>query len=94
MDFGDINKLVILSKNTCPYCKDTKRIVDDLVKDGTIRPNEVTIVDVDDGTRVNKKKFTDAFATVPQIFINGKHILGGSTNFRRLYESGELDDML
>ena len=90
MDFGRPNKVVVLSKAGCPYCASVLDILGTLVKDGILDPSQITVIDVSDGSPQNKERFTQAFATVPQIFINGKHIIGGASNFKRIYSNGEL----
>ena len=94
MDFGRLNKVVILSKQGCPYCKSVIDILDTLVRDKVLTHSQITIVDVSTGSPRNLERFRQAFATVPQIFINGKHVPGGASNFKRIYASGELLDLL
>ena len=94
MELGGLNKVVLLVKDGCPYCDKSKGIVADLVARNVITPDEYTLVDVGEGSPESKKVFQDAFATVPQVFINGQHRLGGSETLERMYQSGELDNIL
>lgn len=90
MDLGQLNHLVVLVKEGCQYCEGVKAIITDLVQKKVIRPDQYTIVDVNKGSPENRKRFTDAFASVPQIFIAGKHVPGGYSNFENMHKSGEL----
>ena len=94
MDLGKVNRLVILAKPGCPACAKTKDITEKLVEDNIIDNDSVTVINVLEGSEENKKKFTDVFSMVPQIFIHGKHYPGGSTNFVNMYESGKLGALL
>jgi glutaredoxin len=94
MDFGRLNKVVVLSKQGCPYCQSVRDMLDSLVKDKILQSSQITIVDVSEASPRNMQMFKRSFATVPQIFINGQHIIGGASNFKRIYESGELLDLL
>ncbi|CAH1639170.1 unnamed protein product [Spodoptera littoralis] len=73
-------KVVIFSKTYCPYCK--------LAKD---------VYELDE--REDESDFQDnlailnGFRSVPQVYINGKCI-GGGTDVKNLYETGKLEPML
>lgn len=94
MELGRVNKLVLLVREGCGHCAKAKTIVDELVESGVIRSDECTLIDVGKGTPENRRVFTEAFATVPQVFVNGKHVPGGSSNFERIYLNKELHSML
>lgn len=90
MEFGQLNKVVILIKEGCPHCNATKQVMSRMALSGYLDLSEITYVDVSKGNATNRARFTDNFATVPQIFINGRHIIGGNSGLQAKYASGEL----
>ncbi|XP_073117345.1 uncharacterized protein [Elaeis guineensis] len=78
--------IVIFSKSYCPYCRRAKAVFRELNK----VPHVVELDQREDGSNIQ-----DALAvivgrrTVPQVFINGKH-LGGSDDTVEAYENGRL----
>ncbi|KAK6127077.1 hypothetical protein DH2020_039179 [Rehmannia glutinosa] len=84
------HSIVIFSKSYCPYCRRAKSVFKELKQ----VPYVVELDERDDGARIQ-----DALSeivgrrTVPQVFINGKH-LGGSDDTMEAYESGELEKLL
>lgn len=84
------HKIVIFSKSYCPYCRRAKAVFKELNQ----IPHVVELDERDDGWKIQ-----DALSqrigkrTVPQVFINGKHI-GGSDDTVEAYESGELNQLL
>ncbi|GER32619.1 glutaredoxin family protein [Striga asiatica] len=82
--------IVIFSKSYCPYCRRAKAVFKELKQD----PYVVELDERDDGGSIQ-----DALSeivgrrTVPQVFINGKH-LGGSDDTVEAYESGKLAELL
>ncbi|XP_062093370.1 glutaredoxin-C4 [Humulus lupulus] len=82
--------IVIFSKSYCPYCRRAKAVFKELKQ----VPYVVELDARDDGRNIQ-----DALGeivgrrTVPQVFINGKHI-GGSDDTVDAYESGELAKLL
>ncbi|XP_015898903.1 glutaredoxin-C4 [Ziziphus jujuba] len=84
------HKIVIFSKSYCPYCRRAKAVFKELKQ----VPHVIELDERDDGSDIQ-----DAMAeiigrrTVPQVFINGKHI-GGSDDTVEAYESGELAKLL
>ncbi|KAF7837981.1 glutaredoxin-C4 [Senna tora] len=89
------HKIVIFSKSYCPYCRRAKGVFKDL--------NQVPhVVELDErGIPISYdgSKIQDILVnivgrrTVPQVFINGKH-LGGSDDTVAAYESGKLATLL
>ncbi|KAL7134366.1 hypothetical protein ABFS83_11G021900 [Erythranthe nasuta] len=84
------HSIVIFSKSYCPYCRRAKGIFKEL--------NQVPyVVELDE--REDGGEIQDALSkivgrrTVPQVFINGKH-LGGSDDTVEAYESGVLAKLL
>ncbi|KAL8129627.1 hypothetical protein V2J09_018782 [Rumex salicifolius] len=84
------HKIVIFSKSYCPYCRRAKAVFKELNQ----VPFVVELDERDDGWDVQ-----DALSeivgrrTVPQVFIDGKHI-GGSDDTVEAYESGKLAELL
>ncbi|KAI3444188.1 hypothetical protein Pfo_000853 [Paulownia fortunei] len=84
------HSIVIFSKSYCPYCRRAKAVFKELNQ----VPYVVELDERDDGGKIQ-----DALSeivgrrTVPQVFINGKH-LGGSDDTVEAYESGELGKLL
>ena len=84
------HKIVIFSKSYCPYCRRAKSVFKELNQ----VPHVVELDERDDGWRIQ-----DALSqkigrrTVPQVFIDGKHI-GGSDDTVEAYQGGELAKLL
>ncbi|OVA15753.1 Glutaredoxin [Macleaya cordata] len=84
------HNIVIFSKSYCPYCKRAKAVFKELNQ----KPHVIELDQRDDGYDIQ-----DALgekvgrSTVPQVFINGKHI-GGSDDTVEAYESGKLAKLL
>ncbi|XP_022135442.1 glutaredoxin-C4 [Momordica charantia] len=84
------HQIVIFSKSYCPYCRRAKAVFEELKK----VPHVVELDRRDDGREIQ-----DAVGelvgrhTVPQVFIDGKHI-GGSDDTVAAYESGKLSKLL
>ncbi|KAK8283494.1 hypothetical protein V6Z12_D08G099700 [Gossypium hirsutum] len=84
------HKIVIFSKSYCPYCRKAKSVFKELKE----VPFVVELDERDDGWNIQ-----DALSeivgrrTVPQVFINGKHI-GGSDDTVEAYQSGKLAKLL
>ncbi|GLT28039.1 hypothetical protein SLA2020_029960 [Shorea laevis] len=84
------HKIVIFSKSYCPYCKRAKSVFKELNQ----VPHVVELDQREDGLSIQ-----DAVSeivgrrTVPQVFINGKH-LGGSDDTVEAYQSGALAKLL
>ncbi|KAF3452708.1 hypothetical protein FNV43_RR03141 [Rhamnella rubrinervis] len=84
------HEIVIFSKSYCPYCRRAKAVFKELNQ----VPYVIELDERDDGRDIQ-----DALAeivgrrTVPQVFINGKHI-GGSDDTVEAYESGDLAKLL
>ncbi|GAB2219089.1 hypothetical protein Droror1_Dr00006717 [Drosera rotundifolia] len=84
------HKIVIFSKSYCPYCKKAKSVFKEL----DVEPYVIELNERDDGSNIQ-----DALSgivgrrTVPQVFIDGKHI-GGSDDTVEAYQSGKLAKLL
>lgn len=80
-------KVVMYSKDPCPYCVNAKR----LLTNKGITFEEIDLTDRLE--ELQKLKEKTGWRTVPMIFINDK-MIGGYTDLRALEESGELDKLL
>lgn len=86
----DSNGIFVASKSYCPYCRETLSTLDDL----NVQPYVLQLNQISDGSDIQ-----DALAeitgqsTVPNIFIDGKHI-GGNSDLQSLKRSGELKKLL
>lgn len=84
------HKIVIFSKSYCPYCRRAKEVFRELKQ----TPYVIELDERDDGWSIQ-----DALSgivggrTVPQVFVNGKHI-GGSDDTVEAYQNGELAKLL
>ncbi|QAY78883.1 glutaredoxin 3 [Sphingosinicella sp. BN140058] len=81
-------RVEIYTKFTCPYCFRAKRLLDE--KGVTYEEYEVTQIP---GKRDEMLERSNGRHTVPQIFIDGRHI-GGSDDLHELDRQGELDPLL
>ncbi|XP_061371162.1 glutaredoxin-C4 [Gastrolobium bilobum] len=84
------HKIVIFSKTYCPYCQRAKAVFKELNQ----QTHVVELDERDDGSKI-QDILTNIVGrrTVPQVFINGKH-LGGSDDTLEAYESGRLAKLL
>lgn len=79
--------IIIYSSLTCPYCDHAKELLDQK----GLAYKEVNVDQDPNYLREMVEK--SGRRTVPQIFIDGKHI-GGFDDLRRLNESGKLDALV
>ncbi|XP_029176248.1 glutaredoxin-C4-like isoform X1 [Nylanderia fulva] len=80
------DSVVIFSKSYCPYCKMAKEVFESLKKPYTV----IELDNREDGQDIQDVlgEITGA-KTVPRVFLNGE-CLGGGTDVKKLYQSGEL----
>ncbi|ESQ42067.1 hypothetical protein EUTSA_v10014993mg [Eutrema salsugineum] len=84
------HKIVIFSKSYCPYCRRAKSVFKELDQ----VPHVVELDEREDGWSIQSALGEIVGRrTVPQVFINGKHI-GGSDDTVDAHESGELAKLL
>ncbi|KAL8489009.1 hypothetical protein ACS0TY_025060 [Phlomoides rotata] len=82
--------IVIFSKSYCPYCRRAKAVFKELNQE----PYVIELDEREDGGDIQDALGkTVGKRTVPQVFINGKH-LGGSDDTLEAYENGELAELL
>ncbi|KAM3965761.1 uncharacterized protein ACR2FA_000087 [Aphomia sociella] len=84
------DKVVVFSKSYCPYCKLAKDVFQKVKQ--PIKVYELDQRDDGDVIQNNLQEVT-GFRTVPQVFINGSCV-GGGTDVDKLYNSGKLEAML
>ncbi len=80
-------KIIIYSKEVCPYCVRAKAL---------LQRKGVTFEEIKITTDVQREemiKKSGGRMTVPQIFINDKHI-GGCDDLYALEDEGKLDELL
>ena len=83
-----VAKVEIYTKMTCPYCFRAKA----LLKQKGIEPEEIA-VDLGSEKKQEMLQRAGGRMTVPQIFINGKHV-GGCDDLFELEGAGKLDELL
>lgn len=82
-----VASIVIYSTLTCPYCDRAKLLLDQ-------KGIKYTEINVEKDPALFKEMVAKTGErTVPQIFIDGKHI-GGFSDLKQLNENGKLDDIL
>ena len=81
-------KVEIYTKMTCPYCHRAKA----LLKQKGIEPDEIA-VDFGGDRKREMIERAGGRTTVPQIFIDGKHV-GGCDDLFELESMGRLDELL
>lgn len=83
-----MTKIEIYSKNICPYCVKAKNLL-------TTKALEYTeyMIDKDHDKLVEMLERSNGQRTVPQIFINDKHV-GGCDELYAANESGKLKELL
>ncbi|KAL1569528.1 Glutaredoxin-C3 [Salvia divinorum] len=84
------NKIAIFSKSYCPYSLRAKRVFSELEE----QPYVVELDLRDDGYKIQDVLLElVGRRTVPQVFVNGKHI-GGSDDLLATVKSGQLQNLL
>jgi glutaredoxin 3 len=83
-----VAKVEIYTKMTCPYCHRAKA----LLKQKGIEPDEIA-VDFGGDRKREMIERAGGRTTVPQIFIDGKHV-GGCDDLFELESMGRLDELL
>lgn len=80
------NKVMVFSKSYCPYCNDTKNLLHSKTKDFKV----IELDKILNGSVIQRYlgELTNQ-TTVPNIFIDGKHI-GGNSDLQALNRSNQL----
>jgi glutaredoxin 3 len=81
-------RVEIYSKFLCPYCHRAKKLLES--KGAAYEEYEITL---DAAKRAEMMQRANGRHTVPQIFIDGRHI-GGSDDLAKLEREGQLDPLL
>jgi glutaredoxin 3 len=81
-------RIVVYSQPFCGYCSAAKR----LLKEKGAEFSEIDVM-FESGRRAEMVERSGGRRTVPQIFIDGRHV-GGYDDLSALDESGELDRLL
>ena len=81
-------KIELYVKTTCPYCIRAKRLLDAKGVE-----YEAYVVEFGSDRRQEMIQRANGRSTVPQVFIDGKHI-GGCDDLFRLESEGRLDQLL
>jgi len=81
----DDNAVMVFSKSYCPYCNNSKRILDGL----NAKYNAIELNQEDDGDEIqNALRTITGQGTVPNIFIGRTHI-GGNSDLEAVARSGK-----
>lgn len=80
-------KVVIYTKDPCPYCVRAIGFFDDQ----GIKYEEIDLTDNID--EINRLKNETGWRTLPMIMINNQ-LIGGYTDMKALHEEGKLETML
>jgi glutaredoxin 3 len=81
-------RVEIYTKFLCPYCSRAKRLLSD--KGASFEEFDIT---GDSEKRSEMIQRANGRTTVPQVFINGRHV-GGSDDLAALDRQGKLDPLL
>jgi glutaredoxin 3 len=81
-------RVEIYTKFGCPYCARAKRLLEDKGVD-----YEEFEINAEPDKRQEMLSRANGRTTVPQIFIDGRHV-GGSDDLAELERNGQLDPML
>jgi glutaredoxin 3 len=82
-------EIIMYSTSYCPYCVRAKEL---FKRKGCTITKEIDVTTSDE-LRIEMMQKSGGRKTVPQIFINGKHI-GGFDDTYALETSGKLDELL
>ncbi|KAL5603796.1 hypothetical protein FOVSG1_006546 [Fusarium oxysporum f. sp. vasinfectum] len=84
------NNVVIFSKSYCPYCRQTKKILDDLnTVYGLLELDEVS-----EGSALQDAlEQMSGQRTVPNVYIKQRHI-GGNSDVQSLMSAGKLANLI
>jgi glutaredoxin 3 len=81
-------RVEMFTKFGCPYCARAKRLLDEKGVD-----YEEFEINSMEGKREEMLERANGGTTVPQVFIDGRHV-GGSDDLAELERNGQLDGML
>ena len=82
--------MVVFSKSTCPFCRKTKTLLEDLKIPFTV----YELNDMDNGADIQDSlKDLTGQRTVPSVFVKGNHV-GGNDDLQAAAKDGKLQAML
>ncbi|WP_375358474.1 glutaredoxin 3 [Candidatus Tisiphia endosymbiont of Neophilaenus lineatus] len=81
--------VIIYTLTYCPYCTKVKKLLDQK----NIPYQEIIVDNYNDKQRLELQAKANGQRTLPQIFINDKHI-GGCDALHKLEEEGKLDELV
>ena len=85
------DKVFVASKSYCPYCRQTKALLE---KIGVKNWKVIELDTMSNGSEIQNALYEiSGQQTVPNIFINGKHI-GGNSDLQLLERQGKLRELL
>ena len=84
-----MTKVTLYTKETCPYCINAKRLLDEK----GISYTDIDVYDMSKEERAAVAVKTNNYRTVPQIFI-GDTFIGGFDQLNQLNQAGKLDALL
>jgi len=84
------NPVVVYSKSWCPYCRQTKQTLSDF--GASFQVYELDQIDNGDEIQAYLGQKTGQ-RTVPNVFIQQKHI-GGNSDLQKVKNEGKLKDLL
>ncbi|OXA61034.1 glutaredoxin [Folsomia candida] len=84
------DRVVIFSKESCPYCVDAKNVFEEIGQ--TYREVDLNTLSQPKEVQAILKEMTGA-STVPRVFVDGKCIGGGSDTVQ-LFKTGRLEEIL
>ncbi|KAJ4262986.1 Glutaredoxin [Fusarium torreyae] len=86
----DNNSVVVFSKSYCPYCRQTKKTLDDLNTDYEL----LELDEVSEGSALQDAlEQISGQRTVPNVYIKQKHI-GGNSDVQSLKSAGKLANLI
>lgn len=88
------SKIFVASKTYCPYCQATLKTLFEEKNVGDDVATVLQLNQMEDGADIQDALLEiSGQRTVPNIYINGKHI-GGNSDLQELNQSGKLDQLL
>lgn len=87
-------KVFVASKTYCPYCQATLKTLFDDLHVSKAKSLVLQLNTMEDGAEIQEALFEiNGQKTVPNIYIDGKHI-GGNSDLQELKNSGKLEELL
>ena len=86
--------IFVASKTYCPYCQATLKTLFDDLNVPKSKSLVLQLNTMDDGAEIQEALFEiNGQKSVPNIYIDGKHI-GGNSDLQELKNAGKLDEVL